>query len=101
MVQLRAGDGVAYVSPTILHWGSSYTPTMRREPHHHCWDLGCILPKSASNDRADRGLERENLILGYSTQRERRTGGVMQPERVERLQQLGRLSEDMERLLGL
>ena len=32
-MQLRAGDGVAYVSPTILHWGSSYTPTMRREPH--------------------------------------------------------------------
>ena len=32
-MQLRAGDGVAYVSPTILHWGSSYTPTMRRESH--------------------------------------------------------------------
>ena len=65
MVQLRAGDGVAYVSPTILHWGSSYTPTMRREPHHHCWDLGCILPKSASNDRCGQdeahrlALERE------------------------------------------
>ena len=78
----------------------SRTPR-RRKSRDYCWHLSRILPKSTSNDRADRGLERENLILGYSTQRERRTGGVMQPERVERLQQLGRLSEDMERLLGL
>ena len=47
------------------------------------------------------GLERENLILGYGTQRERPTGGLMQPEMVKKLQQLSRLSEDMQRLLGV
>ena len=85
----------------------SRTPR-RRKSRDYCWHLGCILPKSASNDRADRGLERENLILGYSS-----SGllGSVQPVterlerlqlgRIERLQQLGRLSEDMERMLGL
>ena len=24
------------------------------KPHDYCWHLGCILPKSASNDRANR-----------------------------------------------
>ena len=85
----------------------SRTPRWRKS-RVYCRHLGCILPKSASNDRADRGLERENLILGYSS-----SGllGSVQPVterlerlqlgRIERLQQLGRLSEDMERMLGL
>lgn len=32
-VQLRAGDGVAYCSPAILHWGSNYSPKLRRTIH--------------------------------------------------------------------
>lgn len=30
--QLKAGDGVVYILP-ILHWGSNYTPVMRRTIH--------------------------------------------------------------------
>ena len=69
--------------------------------------LGCAGHTAQPNTSAA-GLERENLILGYSS-----SGllGSVQPVterlerlqlgRIERLQQLGRLSEDMERLLGL
>jgi hypothetical protein len=32
-VKLRAGDGVAYTSPGILHWGSSYGTKLRRTIH--------------------------------------------------------------------
>eukprot|EP01051_Picozoa_sp_SAG22_P006719 SAG22_NODE_450_length_10398_cov_8.760171_2_plen_322_part_00 len=33
VADLKAGDGVVYVSPTILHWGSSYTSKLRRCIH--------------------------------------------------------------------
>jgi hypothetical protein len=32
-VQLKAGDGVAYASPAILHWGSQYGRVKRRTLH--------------------------------------------------------------------
>ena len=71
---------------------------------------GALLPGCAGHtaqpNTSAAGLERENLILGYSSSGllgsvQPVTGGVLQPERVERLQQLGRLSEGMERMLGL
>ena len=33
-------------------------PDWARKSHDHCWHLGCSLPKSASNDRANRADER-------------------------------------------
>ena len=32
-VKLQPGDGVAYASPGILHWGSNYSTAMRRTIH--------------------------------------------------------------------
>ena len=89
--------------------GTRRNRTPRRRKSRDCWHLGCILPKSASNNRADRGLERENVILGYSSSGllgsvqpvTERLERLQQSGRIERLQQLGRLSEDMERMLGL
>ena len=68
--------------------------------------FGAHAGHTAQPNTSTAGLERENLILGYSSSGllgsvQPVTGGVLRPERVERLQRLGRLSEDMERMLGL
>ena len=35
-----------------------------RKPHDHCWHLGCILPKSAGNDRANRAKKKRKKEEG-------------------------------------
>ncbi len=39
--ELKAGDGVVYISPGILHWGSNYSSKLRRTIHGNYANLTC------------------------------------------------------------